>query len=40
VQARSYALQNSINRAPGNVDFKVYPAEFFSPQALERAGVR
>lgn len=40
VQAKSYALQNSINRAPGSTNFKPYPPEFFSPQALERAGVR
>jgi hypothetical protein len=40
VQAKSYALQNAINRAPGGASFKPYPPEFFSPQALERAGVR
>jgi hypothetical protein len=40
VQAKSYAVMNTINRPPGGVSFKAQPAEFFSPQTLERAGVR
>ena len=40
VQAKSYALQNTVNRAPGGTQFKARPADFYSPQTLERAGVR
>ncbi|HSI56160.1 MAG TPA: DUF1329 domain-containing protein [Ideonella sp.] len=40
VQSKAYVLQNTVNRAPGGVTFKARPVEFYSPQTLERSGVR
>nr|WP_315425840.1 DUF1329 domain-containing protein [uncultured Albidiferax sp.] len=40
VQAKAYALQNTINRAPGGVTFKAMPQDFYTTQSLERSGVR
>jgi hypothetical protein len=40
VQSKAYALQNTINRAPGGVSFKAMPQDFYTTQSLERSGVR
>jgi hypothetical protein len=40
VQSKGYAVLNLMNREPGQFNFKQAPADEFTPQALERGGVR
>ncbi|MES2262719.1 MAG: DUF1329 domain-containing protein [Pseudomonadota bacterium] len=40
VQSKGYGVLNLMNREPGGFHFKAAPAEDFTPQALERGGVR
>ena len=40
VQSKAYTVQNTINTAPGGVNFKSIPLELFTTQNLERSGVR
>ncbi len=40
VQGKSYAVMNTINRAPGTVTFKTVAPDLYTTQSLERSGVR
>ncbi len=40
VQAKAYAVLNTVNVAPGGLSYKPLPVDFFNPQSLERSGVR